>query len=147
MSKVTSLHHIVFCTKGRQMTLPLVYCDDLYRFIWKEITTKKCHLHRIGGIQNHVHMLIDLNPTVALSELMQAIKGHSSAWLRKDTRFPYFNGWAHEYFAASISVDNKVSVIEYIKSQREHHLGRTFDDEIVWLYRKAGQAYDSRDLM
>ena len=74
MSKVTAYYHIVFCTKRREMTIPLAYKEDLYRFIWKEIKDLKCDLIRIGGIQNHVHILLNLHPTVALATLMQNIK-------------------------------------------------------------------------
>lgn len=92
MSKVLAYYHIVFCTKERRMTLPLDQCEHLYRFIWKELTDNNCRLIRIGGIQNHIHMLIELHPSVALSRLMQDIKSHLGGWLKKDGRFPDFTG-------------------------------------------------------
>ncbi|MCM1093720.1 MAG: IS200/IS605 family transposase [Lachnospiraceae bacterium] len=146
MSKVSAYYHIVFCTKERRMVLPLEYLDDIYRFINNELSTAKCPLLRIGGIQNHVHLLIDLHPSVALSTLMQNIKSHTGGWLRKDARFPLFDGWAREYYAASISATHKEPVIEYIKNQRQHHLGTSFDDELTKMYQKSNLSYDDRDL-
>lgn len=73
MSKVKALYHIVFCTKRREMTIPLEHIDELYRFIWYEIKDQNCRLIRIGGIQNHLHLLIDLHPSMALSNLMRII--------------------------------------------------------------------------
>ena len=146
MSKVKALYHIVFCTKRREMTLPLNLLEDLYRFIWRKITDRKCKLIRIGGIQNHVHILIDLHPSVALSELMQTIKGVSSSWMQSDPRFSSFRGWASDYYAGTISLEMQPAVIEYIKNQQTHHLGEPFDNEIMKLYQYSGIKYDERDL-
>lgn len=131
MSNVTALYHIVFCTKGREMTLPDENLEDLYRYIWRIIDDMKCKLVRIGGIQNHVHILVDLHQTVALSVLVRNIKSYSSGWMRSDDRFCSFSGWAKEYFASSVSPDHKIGVIEYIKNQKAHHQSKYFDNE--WL--------------
>ena len=106
----------------------------------------KCKLLRIGGIGNHVHILLELHPTVALSPLIQSIKAKSSGWLRTDQRFPNFTGWASGYFATTISNDVKDQVISYIKSQPEHHLTNSLDEEFKSLYSWAGMVYDARDL-
>lgn len=103
MSKVSAYYHVVFCTKDRKKTLPLPLLEDLYRFIWKEVIKNNSKLLRIGGIQNHVHMLIELHPGTALANLIQDVKSHSSGMLRKDAHFPDFEGWGREYFAGTIS--------------------------------------------
>ena len=146
MSKVTAYYHIVFCTKAREMTIPLANKEDVYRFIWKEIQKLNCKLLRIGGIQNHVHMLINLHPSVALARLMQNVKGRSSTWMGDDLRFKNFKGWAADYYACTISPEAKYNVCEYIKSQEMHHLGTSVDDEFANMYRFADIEYDSRDL-
>lgn len=146
MSKVTAYYHIVFCTKSRAMTIPLEHCDDLYRYIWKTITNLKCELLRIGGIQNHVHMLVNLHPTIALSYFMQGVKGGSSSWMKGDGRYPEFNGWAADYYACTISPQNRNAVIDYIKFQKSHHLCKDFDNEVSGLYRYADLDLDDRDL-
>lgn len=146
MSKVQALYHIVFCTKRREPTIPLNHKADIYRFIWKIIENHKCKLYCIGGIQNHIHILLDLHPSVTLSELMKQIKGVSSSWMKSDTRFNGFQGWAADYFASTISPDSKHSVINYIMSQEIHHLGEEFGNEITRLYQAAGLEYDERDL-
>lgn len=78
MSKVNALYHIVFCTKSRKMTIPAAYAEDLYRFIWNMLRTKDCHRYRISGIENHIHMLINLNPKIALSSLIRDIKANQA---------------------------------------------------------------------
>ena len=146
MSKVTAYYHIVFCTKAREMTIPLSYKEDVYRFIWSEIKKHKCDLLRIGGIQNHVHMLINLHPTMALAKLMQEIKSRSSAWMNADARFVGFRGWADDYYACTISPELRYRVCEYIRNQEMHHKVTAVDDEFSDMYRYADIEYDSRDL-
>ncbi len=128
------------------MTMPLPLLEDVFRFIWKETTDTKSRLVRIGGIQNHIHLLVDLHPTVALSDFVRTIKAHSSAWMRSDERFTHFNGWAKEYFAASASEKEAPAIINYIRGQREHHLGTDFVSELKQLCGDSGQTYDERDM-
>ena len=75
----------------------------------------------IGGIENHVHLLLGLPPTVAVSKAVQLIKGGSSAWL-KDT-FPWTRGfgWQDGYGAFTVSRSLVPEVENYIRNQREHH--------------------------
>ena len=139
-------YHIVFCTKRREKTIPLQYKKDVYRYIWKIISDNKCKLLRIDGIQNHIHILMDLHPSVALAKIMQSIKSMSSGWMVQDGRFGFFDGWGEGYFACSVSPHEKKSVIDYIMNQEVHHLGRDFDEEVKGLYWSADIEYDDRDL-
>ncbi len=128
------------------MTIPSSVKEDLYRFIWRKVEDAHCKLLRIGGIPNHIHILVDIHPTVSLSGLMQNIKGSSSAWMRVDPRFAKFDGWAADYYACSVSPESRLRVIEYIKNQETHHLGNTMDSELSQLYSYAELPYDQRDL-
>lgn len=147
MSKIAAYFHIVFCTKSRQVTIPLDYADDLYRFVWKQVDDLGCRLIRIGGIQNHIHMLVNLHSSVPLSQLMQNIKGRSSTWMKSDPRFAHFVGWSTDYYASSVSPEHRDAVIEYIKSQRAHHLGHPVEHELETLYATSGLPFDPRDLL
>lgn len=138
MSHVNALYHIVFATHKRIQMIPNEHCEDVYRFIWKIITDSKSTLLRIGGIENHIHILLNLHPSVALANLMRDIKAKSSGWMRQDSRFPYFTGWGREYFAATISYRDRFKVIDYIKNQRDHHSIRDFLEEISALMQDEG---------
>ena len=142
MSKVVSLHHIIINTKGRQMTITPSHCEDLYRFITSIVKRNNCVLYRIGGIENHIHMLIDLSPTVTLSHLMWDIKRSSSDWAKQSGLFPQFVGWGKEYGAFSVSVSHKQAVIDYIISQPEHHRRVLFDDEYKRITERNGKSWD-----
>ena len=141
MSKVTALYHIVFVTKNREMTISQPNEEKLYRFIWSVIKSSGSSLLRIGGIPNHIHILLNLNPTIALSTLVRDIKSRSSRWMKLSGDFPQFTSWASEYYASTISFEEKTAVIEYIKSQKKHHLGNSLDDEFGELMRGSGHDY------
>ncbi len=137
MSKVAAYYHIVFCTKNRAKTIPLQFKNDLYRFIWSIVRGHNCRLLRIGGIQDHLHLLIDLRPTVALAALIRDIKANSSAFLKKDPRFRGFEGWAAEYYASTLRPEDADGVIHYIANQEAHHKTGNTDDELRMMCKTA----------
>ena len=143
MSRVCSLHHIVFNTYQRERTITLSERRTLYAFLHSIITANKCKTLRISGTDNHVHILIDLHPTKALSWLVGELKRSSSIWMKQNNGFLRFNGWAHEYFASSISTTDKDSVIHYIQNQEQHHQKISFEDEITDICRKLGFEWKS----
>ena len=68
------LYHIVFCTHNRENTIPLEQQEALYKYIWGIITKRKGVLYRINGMENHIHILSDLHPTVSLADFITEIK-------------------------------------------------------------------------
>ena len=146
MSKVKSLHHIIINTKNRSMTINAVLREDMYRFITSLIKRNKCVLYRIGGIENHIHILLDLNPTVSLSHLMWDIKRSSSDWAKQSGLFPMFNGWGKEYGAFSISETHRDALINYIMNQPEHHGRVTFEQEYRHISEVNGMSWHEQML-
>ena len=146
MSKVVSLHHIVINTKNRHMTINADHAEDMYRFITSIVKRNNCFLCRIGGIENHIHILVDLAPTVSLSHLVWDIKRSSSDWAKKSGQFPAFVGWGKEYGAFSVSDSHRDAVIQYIISHPVHHNRVTFEDEYRRLAERNGAEWDERML-
>lgn len=133
MSAVTAIYHIVINTKGREMTLPLASSDDLYRYIARVIQSHDSIPFAVNGIENHIHLLIQLHPSVCLSDLVRDIKLSTSQWIKQNRNlFPQFAGWGREYGAFTYALRDKEMVIKYIQNQREHHQRETFENE----YRK-----------
>lgn len=131
-------YHIVFGTKYRKQTIPDVHCQLLYKYIWGIIEHKKCKLYRINGSTDHLHLLVDIHPTIALSTFVKDLKVSSSIWLKSQPEFRNFEGWAEGFGAFTISHDNRAGIIEYIKNQKEHHKTFSFKDE----YRKMLEEFD-----
>jgi REP element-mobilizing transposase RayT len=74
MSYRQILYQIVFSTKYRQPTIADEHCNELYRYIWGVINNKDSKLFRINGIEDHIHILCDLHPSVALADLVNENK-------------------------------------------------------------------------
>ena len=147
MSYTRNLLHIVINTKNREITIGEAHCEDLYRYITSIISDEKCRLLRINGIENHVHMLIDLHPVVALAKLIQEIKQNTSLWMKRSGLFPDFSGWGAEYYACSISPKLADTVIDYIVSQKLHHGVRTYEDELQQLFASSGSPWRENLMM
>ena len=146
MSTVNSIHHIIINTYRREMTIPEQSREELYRYIWGIVRNHQFVLYRIGGIENHIHLLINLHPGVALSSLMRDIKQFSSKWAKGNPLFPKFSGWGKEYAAFSCSYSSKDAIIEYIKNQREHHHGISFEQEFKSLLGAEELPWDDNKL-
>ncbi|MCM1296752.1 MAG: IS200/IS605 family transposase [Muribaculaceae bacterium] len=136
MSKTISLHHIVFATRNRRCTIPEQHKKKLYAYISGVIKNKNCYLHRLNGIENHIHLLIDLHPSVALADFVKSVKQSSSVWMKQQPEFSDFDSWANGYYAASLGIDGLESCKEYIKNQESHHYTHEFMDEMEMFARR-----------
>ncbi|MDO4335693.1 MAG: IS200/IS605 family transposase [Bacteroidales bacterium] len=136
MSKTRSLHHIVFATKNRRRTIPEEHKKKLYAYIMGILSSKKCFLHRINGIHDHIHILLDLHPSVCLADLVKDIKRSSTNWLRRQPEFCDFDTWCDGYFAESIGVEGLEGCKQYIINQEQHHLSQDFASEMEWFALK-----------
>jgi len=138
------LYQIVFSTRSHENTLAMKELEKLYHYIFGILKNKKCFLYKIGGVENHIHVIMSLHPTVALSGLMKDIKLATSDWIKKERIFPYFNGWQDGYGAFTYSIDAKERLIEYVNNQVEHHKKKTFREEYKELLKEHGIDYDER---
>jgi putative transposase len=138
MSYRQIIYHIVFSTKHRIYSIPENCADKLYRFIWSILKNNNCVLYQIGGMPDHIHILCDLHPNIALADLIRNIKGVSSHWLNKQEDFPDFGGWGESYAALTCSYAQKDILINYIKCQKEHHQKENFDIELNRLLMENG---------
>ena len=87
------LYHIVFRTKGSEKTINQTHVIELKKYIWGIIKNKKCVLYRINGMEEHIHILSDLHPSIALADYIREIKVSSSKWMKESGLFPKFRGW------------------------------------------------------
>ena len=131
MSQVSALFHIVINTHERLQTIPIESRRIIYNHIYELLTKHNCKLLRMNGTKNHIHMLIDLHPSIALSNLIGEIKRETSLWIKHNAIAPDFRGWGREFYAFSLSKDRTDSVIEYIKNQLEHHKFVSYEDEMM----------------
>ena len=145
MSKTKILVHIVFSTKHRHQTIPLLHKRDLYKYLHGIISNEKCHTLRINGMTDHVHILIDLHPSVALAHLVKKLKQASSVWMKNSLYFTLFEAWNEGYYAVSVTPQDADACINYIKNQENHHGGKGFLEEIKELAMMYHLDWDERD--
>ena len=140
-------YQIVFGTKNRKATIAREAGEDLYKYIWGVIKNKKCTLFRINGIEDHIHIMSDLHPSVSLSNYVKDIKIASSIWMKESGKFPAFEGWQEGYGAFTYSVREKDMIINYIKNQKEHHKTDNFQNEFRRLLIDNGVYFDEKYLL
>ena len=138
MSYTRSYFHIVFSTKYRQRTIQMDRRSRLYAYMTKTIQNKKSDLIKINGMENHIHILLDLHSTVALAEMVKTIKQTATEFIKKTFVLPMFEGWASEYYACSVSPSHVPAVKQYIQNQEEHHSQKNFENEMEEFVKKMG---------
>jgi len=139
-------YHIIFGTKYRKPTIEESNCKELYQYISGVTKNKKCHLYRINGVEDHIHLFSDLHPIICLSDYVKDIKVASSIWMKASGKFPKFEAWQEGYGAFTYSLKEKDIIINYIKNQKEHHRKETFRDEFKRLLVEHGVAFEEKYL-
>ena len=136
--------HIVFSTKNR---LPLITKDNqerIYEYLGGTIRGLNGSLIEVGGIEDHIHILTGLKPTIAPADFLMSMKPSVSKWAKREI-IPGFE-WQTGYGAFSVSPKEVDSVCEYIHRQEEHHKGLSYEDEFVELCEENGMEIDRRYL-
>ena len=118
--------HIVYGTKNHTGTLDLKRHDELCRYTARVLQNKKCFVHKVGGYTEHLHILAELHPSIALADLVKDIKLAQSKWIKTKKIFPAFDRWPDGYGAFTCSWKDRGRIIHYIENQIEHHRHKHF---------------------
>lgn len=132
MSYTKLIYHIVFRTKCSIKAINHENERELYAYIYGIAKNYNAYVYRIGGMPDHIHILMDLPPITGLSDFMRELKKSSSVWIKESGKFPLFSGWGEGYAAFTYSRNDVETITNYIKNQHEHHRVITFAEE----YRK-----------
>jgi putative transposase len=143
----TCLHyHVIFSTKQRERWIT----QDIEQRVWAYLggIARENDLKPllIGGVDDHVHMLLSIPPPIPVSEALKRIKGGSSGWVKENFCNLQGFGWQDGYGAFTVSKSQIHEVEEYIRGQREHHRVRTFQEEYRAFLVKHEIKYDERYL-
>jgi putative transposase len=141
------VYHFVFSTKNRSPALDQDIREELFKYTWGILKNLHCHLYRINGVDDHVHILTSLPTTICVADFMRKLKTGTSKWMKEDRRFPRFDGWQDGFGAFTVSFREKDELIEYIKAQEEHHKSESYIDEYRRLLHQAGIEFDERYLL
>ena len=140
-----SLHyHVVFSTKERRPSLRPEWRDRAHAYIGGIVRNQDGVAEAIGGVEDHVHLLLGLKTTHRISDLMRDLKKDSSTWIA-DNFSPGF-AWQEGYAVFTVSASNVDAVRAYIGRQEEHHRKTTFADELRQFLEKHGVMHDPQYL-
>ncbi|MBN8597855.1 MAG: IS200/IS605 family transposase [Planctomycetes bacterium] len=137
--------HIIFSTKNRAPQIDSAFADRLYSYIGGIARKLDCQMLAAGGIEDHIHLLIGLHPTVAISDLVRDIKANSSKWLHEDVKTAF--EWQRGYAAFSVSESIVPHVRAYIAKQREHHAHKSYEEELIAFLERHNIKYDRTYLL
>ena len=136
--------HVVFAVEGRQNLIRPEHNDELQKYITGIVSGQRQKLIAINNMPDHVHLLIGLQPDLALSDLVRDIKAGSSGFIKRKRWVAGRFSWQEGFGAFSYSRSQLDTVIRYIQNQQKHHAKKTFLQEYVELLEKFGIAYDPR---
>ena len=138
--------HIVFSVKGRENLIQKKWKEELYKYICGIVNGKEQKVYAIGGVGDHIHLLVSIKPNIALSDLVRDIKSNSSKWINdKGYNIGKFQ-WQEGFGAFSYAQSQLDTVITYINNQEQHHQKTTFKDEYLDLLQKFNVEYDDKYL-
>ena len=141
------LYHLTFHTRNSEKVLTSSENDELFKYIWGILKNKNCKLYRINGVEDHIHIICDLHPSIALANLVKDIKVSSSKWIKEKSVYPKFSHWAEGYGAFTLSLKEKDSAIKYVMNQQEHHRKFSFREEYIQLLKDNGIEFDEKYLI
>jgi len=116
----------------------------MYTYIRSILQNKRCFVHAVNGVEDHLHLVFDLHPSIALASLIKDIKLSTSGWIRDHLLFPGFSNWKRGYSAFTYSKEARPDLIQYVKNQEEHHLKESSSNELRRILREKDIAFEER---
>jgi len=138
------VYHIITRTKKNRPTIKAENAAKLFAYITGIIRTKNSHLYWINGVEDHIHILTDIHPSIASADFVKDIKVYSSLWIKQSGLHPNFDGWSEGYASLTYSFRDLDNLIAYVKNQQEHHKQESFEDEYRRLLEEGGIKIDNR---
>jgi putative transposase len=140
-------YHVVFSTKNREPWMDRTIRPRVWAYMGGVARENRMMAMEVGGVADHVHLLLSLPATASVADAVKHIKGGSSRWLKE--AFPNLSAfaWQDGYGAFTESRARIDEVCEYIRAQEEHHRTKTFAEEYREFVERNGIEYDERYLL
>lgn len=141
-----SLHyHLIFSTKDRLALINHEWRDRLHAYLGGIVHDLGGVPEIIGGVEDHVHLLVGLRATHRLADVLREIKAGSSKWIHEEIHQLGFT-WQDGYGAFTVSASRVAAVKNYIARQEEHHRQKSFQDEYLEFLQESGVEYEEKYL-
>ncbi len=138
--------HFVFSTKGRNPWIQSDVEEELYQYISGVCRNLDSPVIKINGVEDHIHVLLQLGKTIPISKLISEMKSSSSRWIKtKGDHYRDF-AWQGGYGVFSVSRPNLEGAKKYLSHQKKHHKTVTFKEELLAMLQRAQIPYDEKYL-
>lgn len=145
-STYLSLHyHLVFGTKNREPVIAPEWRARLHEYLGGTISGLGGFPQGVGGVDDHVHLLVGLRATHTLADVLRELKKASSVWVHEQIGLCSF-AWQEGYAAFTVGATARPAVREYITNQEEHHRAKSYREELIEMLERAGIEYDPKYL-
>jgi putative transposase len=133
--------HVVFSTKDRRKVITPEFQPRMWAYAAGICKKLGILVHAVGGMEDHIHFLIQIPASLSVAKAILTIKSNSSRWANKEG---HKFAWQQGYGAFSVSTSNVPAVIRYIQNQEAHHRKMDFDVEFLALLKKHGMEFDPK---
>jgi REP element-mobilizing transposase RayT len=138
--------HCVFATKERRPFISTELQQRLWPYLGGVARDNRIKALMIGGVEDHVHVLLSIPSMLSVAKSIQILKGNSSKWIHDTFQEHQSFEWQEGYGAFSIGISGVADTQRYIQNQAEHHRKLTFKEELEIFLKKHGMEYMERDL-
>ena len=138
--------HIIFTTCNREKLLDSSLAARLWEYLASVCLAYQCPPVKIGGTDDHVHVLCELSTKISVQDLVSKLKISSSKWIKNAVPELYYFRWQGGYGAFSINPAEISVVVDYIAKQKIHHKKFTFQEEYIAFLKKYNVDYDEKVL-
>jgi putative transposase len=139
-TRTSLLIHCVFSTKNRLPSIPAKMQPRLWSYIGGIARTNNMKGLAVGGMSDHLHVLLSFSPTITVAKAVQLIKAGSSKWMHEQgvARF----AWQAGYGAFTLGISQISATINYILNQEKHHAKKSFAEEWKMFLERHGLSED-----
>ena len=133
--------HVIFSTKDRRKLISKEVQPRMWAYTAGICKNHQILAHAVGGSDDHIHLLIQIPPSLALAHAVNTIKSNTSRWANEEgVKF----AWQQGYAAFSVSASNVAAVDRYIREQEAHHKKMSFDTKFLALLKEHGVDFDPK---
>ena len=121
-------YHLIWATKERHPLITPEREINLYKYIFDKSDSLNCIIHAVGGVEDHIHLVSSIPPSLSIANFVKNIKGSSAHFLNKDSRLSQNTvsfSWQRGYGLLSLGSKQLEQAVNYVKNQKNHHTQET----------------------
>ena len=134
--------HLIFSTKERRPFLEVEARPRVFGYVGGVARELGCNAIIVNGTSDHVHVLVEIPPRVAISDVVRVLKTNSSRWIHRQFPGQKAFAWQSGFGAFSVSRSQIDRVVTYIENQEQHHGTLSFQDEFRTILLRHGLSMD-----